>query len=174
MPDSAIGLNLSADPFWQRPGWTTSDHKKHWWGRPDTAWRLASLDAAFEYVFTSHMLEHIPHFKIDAVLKECNRVLKMGGVIRLVCPNLEVFAKAYVGRDADMFAKICDEDPTTRQDLGFGGKLIFSWQKLKSLPRQFRLGAVRSAARRGTALNRLAHMVPDSMHLSDKRWAGIR
>lgn len=124
MPDSMSGLNLGAGPFWRRPGWTTSDHKKRWWGQSDTAWRLASRGETFDYVFSSHMLEHIPHFKIDAVFKECNRVLKMGGAIRLVCPNLEVFAKAYVNRDADIFAKVCDEDPSIRQDLGPGGKLM--------------------------------------------------
>jgi len=311
MPDSAVGLNLGAGPFWRRPGWTTSDHKKQWWSRPDTAWRLTPSDGVFDYVFSSHMLEHIPHFKIDAVLKECNRVLKMGGTIRLVCPNLEVFAKAYVARDADMFAKVFDEDPTIRQDLGFGGKLMnflispgadglmfsrngeciggyahvysydfemlktllerhgfgevvqsgfgqsavaemreplhvigtearwrperewpdrsvgttgfdrsphsslfvearkiaadcapildygarsvrgldpvdmdwraittaylsFSWHKMKSIPRQMRLGVVRSAGHQGSALNRISHMVPDSMRLSVKRWAGTR
>ncbi|HKQ45303.1 MAG TPA: class I SAM-dependent methyltransferase [Rhizomicrobium sp.] len=118
------GLNLGAGPFWRRSGWETTDHKKHWWQRGDTAWRLNFPAESFDLVFSSHMLEHIPHFKIDAVLKECNRVLKTGGMIRLVCPNLETFARAYVARDAETFAKVCDEDPTIRQDLGFGGQLM--------------------------------------------------
>jgi hypothetical protein len=124
MADDRMGLNLGAGPLWRRPGWKTIDHKHNWWRRGDTAWRLSFPAHSFDWVFSSHMLEHIPHFKIDAVLKECNRVLRQGGKIRLVCPNLEVFARAYVARDSDVFDKVCNEDPTIRQDLGFGGKLM--------------------------------------------------
>ncbi|HWU56059.1 MAG TPA: class I SAM-dependent methyltransferase [Rhizomicrobium sp.] len=118
------GLNLGAGPLWRRPGWTTIDHKHNWWRRADTAWRLSFSAQSFDWVFSSHMLEHIPHFKIDAVLKECNRVLKPGGKIRLVCPNLEVFARAYVANDTETFDKLCTEDTTIRQDLGLGGRLM--------------------------------------------------
>jgi hypothetical protein len=124
MIEGRVGLNLGAGPFWRRPGWKTIDHKKSWWRRADTAWRLDFCDGSFDCVFSSHMLEHIPHFKIDAVLKECNRVLKTGGTIRLLCPNLEIFARAYVAKDSEMFEQLCQEDPTIRQDLGFGGKLM--------------------------------------------------
>jgi hypothetical protein len=124
MADGRVGLNLGAGPFWRRPGWKTIDHKKSWWRRADTAWRLSFTDASFDWLFSSHMLEHIPHFKIDAVLKECNRVLKPGGTIRLLCPNLEVFAQAYLAKDSEMFDRLCHEDPSVRQDLGHGGKLM--------------------------------------------------
>jgi SAM-dependent methyltransferase len=124
MTEGRVGLNLGAGPLWRRPGWKTIDHKKIWWKRADTAWRLDFSDGSFDCLFSSHMLEHIPHFKIDAVLKECNRVLKSGGTIRLLCPNLEIFARAYVARESEVFDHLCYEDPTIRQDLGFGGKLM--------------------------------------------------
>lgn len=124
MANNGVGLNLGAGPLWRRPGWKTIDHKHSWWRQSDAAWRLSFGANSFDWVFSSHMLEHIPHPKVDAVLKECNRVLKLGGKIRIICPNLEVFARAYVNRDSDVFDRVCDEDPTIRQDLGFGGKLM--------------------------------------------------
>jgi hypothetical protein len=70
------------------------------------------------------MIEHIPHFKIDEVLSECNRVLRPGGGLRLVCPDLEAFARAYVAGDRPLFDRFVEEDPTIRRDLGLGGMLV--------------------------------------------------
>ena len=115
------GLNLGSGPDWRRPGWETTDHKAN---RSSTAWRIESADETFDLVFSSHMIEHIPHFKIDGVLSECNRVLRPGGGLRLVCPDLEAFARAYVAGDQSLFDRFVREDPTIRRDLGLGGMLM--------------------------------------------------
>lgn len=115
------GLNLGSGPDWRRPGWETTDHKAN---RSSTAWRIESADETFDLVFSSHMIEHIPHFKIDEVLSECNRVLRPGGGLRLVCPDLEAFARAYVAGDQSLFDRFVREDPTIRRDLGLGGMLM--------------------------------------------------
>lgn len=117
------GLNVGAGPSWRREGWTTSDHKKGLFNG-GSAWNLGYPDASFDLLFSSHMLEHIPHFKIDAVLSEFNRVLKTGGGIRLLCPDLAVIARAYVQNDQALRAALLAEDPTIRTDLGFGGSLV--------------------------------------------------
>jgi predicted SAM-dependent methyltransferase len=45
-------------------------------------------DASFDYVYSEHMIEHIPHAAAAAMVKECHRILKPGGLIRLVTPDL--------------------------------------------------------------------------------------
>jgi len=116
-------LNVGAGPSWRRAGWATTDHKKSLFKGGSSAWRLDYPDECFELLFSSHMLEHIPHFMIDAVLHQFNRVLKPGGGVRLLCPDLEVIARAYVGKDEVLRERLLAEDPTIRTDLGFGGSL---------------------------------------------------
>ena len=53
-------------------------------------------DNTFEFVYHSHLLEHLPKSKAAGVLKECCRVLKPGGVIRVVVPDLEHITRLYL------------------------------------------------------------------------------
>jgi predicted SAM-dependent methyltransferase len=50
-------------------------------------------DNAFAYVFSEHMIEHIDYAEAGSMLRECHRVLRPGGIIRIVTPDL----KAIVG-----------------------------------------------------------------------------
>ena len=70
------------------------------------------------------MVEHIPHSKIDEVLFECNRCLKSDGLLRLVCPDLEIVANAYTNKDIALMERFIVEDPTIRKDLGIGGSFM--------------------------------------------------
>lgn len=45
-------------------------------------------DATFDYIFTEHMIEHLPFASGLNMLRECNRVLRRGGVIRVTTPDL--------------------------------------------------------------------------------------
>lgn len=114
-------LNVGSGTTWVRDGWDTTDHKAR---RGATAWRMDARDGTYDLLFSSHMIEHIPHYKIDDVLRECNRVLRIGGGIRLVCPNLAVIARAYVSADHEQFERFIEEDTTIRRDLGLGGMLM--------------------------------------------------
>lgn len=53
-------------------------------------------DAAFEMVYCSHLLEHLPGETVPRFLAECRRVLLPGGVLRLVVPDLEQIARLYL------------------------------------------------------------------------------
>lgn len=46
----------------------------------------------FNCVFSEHAIEHIHYRDALAMLKECHRVLKPGGRIRIATPNLRVYA----------------------------------------------------------------------------------
>ena len=50
--------------------------------------------------------------------------MKFGATIRLLVPNLEAVAKAYVKKDKNFFKKAIDEDHSIRTDLGFGGMMM--------------------------------------------------
>ena len=50
----------------------------------------------FEVVYHSQVLEHIPKENAFDFLKECFRVLKPGGILRVVCPDLENICKEYL------------------------------------------------------------------------------
>jgi len=53
-------------------------------------------DDSVEVVYHSHILEHFTREKGDQLIKECFRVLKPGGVIRVAVPDLEQLAKQYL------------------------------------------------------------------------------
>src|SRR5437773_9968167 len=46
-------------------------------------------DQAFDVAYHSHFLEHLPKKDASAFLKECYRVLKAGGILRVVVPDLK-------------------------------------------------------------------------------------
>jgi len=52
-------------------------------------------DYEFDYVFGEHMIEHISYEQGQHMLKECYRVLKKGGKIRISTPDLSFFIDLY-------------------------------------------------------------------------------
>ncbi len=53
-------------------------------------------DNTFEVVYQSQVLEHFPKDKALPFLKECHRVLKPSGILRIVVPDLENIATEYL------------------------------------------------------------------------------
>jgi SAM-dependent methyltransferase len=56
------------------------------------ATRLPFKDGSFDYVSSSHVIEHFSHRFTDLVLCEWVRVLKKGGEIDIRCPDLRIRA----------------------------------------------------------------------------------
>jgi SAM-dependent methyltransferase len=52
-------------------------------------------DETFDVVYHSHVLEHLEREDAPGFLRECFRVLKRGGVLRVVVPDLEQLARRY-------------------------------------------------------------------------------
>lgn len=125
--EMGIKLNLGASPLWSMEGWHTLDHKLT--DNTDTAIAgdasdIRLPDESCDFVFCSHVFEHIPHSRLPLVVSEVNRILKPGGIFRMLTPDLEVLAKAYAEKDEEFWAKALDEDENLRTDLGFGGMLM--------------------------------------------------
>ena len=53
-------------------------------------------DRTFDYIFSEHMIEHVPYSDGQKMLAECHRVLKDGGKIRIATPNLANLIRTYV------------------------------------------------------------------------------
>jgi SAM-dependent methyltransferase len=50
----------------------------------------------FDVVYHSHFFEHLPRQAAKTFLAECQRVLKPGGVLRMVLPDLEAIVLMYI------------------------------------------------------------------------------
>jgi len=57
--------------------------------------RNASIDA----IFTEHMVEHLTYEEAFRLARECARVLRPGGVLRVVVPDFARYARSYFGDD---------------------------------------------------------------------------
>jgi ubiquinone/menaquinone biosynthesis C-methylase UbiE len=57
---------------------------------------LPFRDATVDVIYHSHVLEHLPKSKAPGFIQECYRVLKPGGIIRVVVPDLEQIAREYI------------------------------------------------------------------------------
>lgn len=62
---------------------------------------LPDEDESVDFIYCSHVLEHFEKKETISILKECRRVLKERGVIRIVLPNLSKIIKNY--KNADSF-----------------------------------------------------------------------
>jgi predicted SAM-dependent methyltransferase len=56
---------------------------------------LAYADGTVGYVYSSHMIEHMARWQALALLRECHRVLRPGGVVRVVTPDLALLVAEY-------------------------------------------------------------------------------
>lgn len=73
------------------PGWLNSDYapRRKDVLRIDATKRFPFADGQFQYVFSEHMIEHIEYPKGVGMLKECHRILRRGGRIRIATPDLK-------------------------------------------------------------------------------------
>ena len=122
-----IKLNVGASPIWSKDGWHTLDHKTRDGNETSLEGDAANIpleNSSCSTVFTSHVLEHVPHVKLEGILLEFNRVLEKDGVLRILTPNLRKIAEAYVRDDEEFFRQAKLEDESLRTDLGYGGMLM--------------------------------------------------
>jgi SAM-dependent methyltransferase len=63
---------------------------------------IPAPDNSVDVVYHSHVLEHIDREVAPLFLRECLRVLRPGGVLRVVVPDLEMAAENYLRAIADL------------------------------------------------------------------------
>ena len=68
--------------------------------------KLSFKNNTADIIYSSHMLEHLSKIKAAEFIKECFRVLKKDGILRIVVPDLKKNINQYlVDQDADQFLK---------------------------------------------------------------------
>jgi predicted SAM-dependent methyltransferase len=62
----------------------------------DVAKRIPLEDGSADFVYSSHMIEHLSRWEGLRFVKECRRVLKTGGLLRLATPDLATMVSDYL------------------------------------------------------------------------------
>jgi SAM-dependent methyltransferase len=77
------------------PGWLNVDLEggRHGTTCMDATKRLPFPDDSFDAILCEHLIEHIPEADGQRMIRECLRILKPGGSIRLITPDLEALAR---------------------------------------------------------------------------------
>ena len=67
-------------------------------------WGLPLPKACAEYAFMAHVLEHFYYpDEALAILKDIRRILKPGGTLRVIVPDIEKWLRAYAADDKEFF-----------------------------------------------------------------------
>lgn len=86
-------------------------------------------DQSVEAIFSSHVLEHLFMDEVESLIPEFKRVLKPGGICRVVVPDLEKIVKKYDADDpreflSDMFEVSKRGEVKNSHHCGFTGKFL--------------------------------------------------
>jgi predicted SAM-dependent methyltransferase len=72
--------------------------------RADVRKRIPFADSSVACIYCSHAFHHFTYEKSQAVARECFRVLRPGGVLRIVVPDLGIRVRNYLANSADPMA----------------------------------------------------------------------
>jgi len=110
-------------------GWLNTD--LHDYGRGDelvhldVRRRFPLPDASFDAVFSEHMIEHLTYAEGQQCLRECVRVLRPGGRIRIATPSLESLARLYDGGELqERYVRWAVETLEPEVDAAFPGVVV--------------------------------------------------
>jgi SAM-dependent methyltransferase len=71
-------------------------------------------EGAFQFVYTSHLLEHLYPMEGVQCLREVHRVLKRGGILRIAIPDLDEVIRSYDPQDPSVFLEALFESDQRR------------------------------------------------------------
>lgn len=92
-----IGLEFSHNGIIEKNGCRLLKH--------DVCFPLPIKNETVEFIYASHIVEHLTIKDFYFFIKECHRVLKMNGVLRIVCPDLKKWLNAYHQNDLPFFMR---------------------------------------------------------------------
>jgi predicted SAM-dependent methyltransferase len=111
-----INLNLGCGPFLE-DGWVGIDYRSRNASiHCDMKRTLPFQDGACRFIFSEHVFEHLDLEELRRTLKECRRIMALGGVIRIIMPDLELYVRAYSERD-EVFARVVYNRQISRAEL---------------------------------------------------------
>ena len=84
---------------WSCERWTNLDYVSEWYAEAQKNHKIIPYDIrnddlpfsdhSVDVIYCSHVIEHIENIHIQRMFKECYRVLKQGGIMRIACPDAE-------------------------------------------------------------------------------------
>lgn len=107
--NTAIKLNLGAGKSWRVQGWTNIDKLDHGGNTNHVCdfsagdYYLPVTDSSVDMIFTSHVIEHLATRDVIRLLGKCLSAMKSGAVIRILCPDYDVFKKAFIEKARESF-----------------------------------------------------------------------
>jgi predicted SAM-dependent methyltransferase len=98
LPKDDLCVNLGCG-YRPMKGWVNVDRARG--PEVQVVWNLADglpfPDSSCSAVFSEHLIEHVTKEDAARLLRECYRVLKVGGVLRVSTPDAELFLRSYAG-----------------------------------------------------------------------------
>jgi predicted SAM-dependent methyltransferase len=71
----------------------------------DATARFPLPDRSFDWAHSSHLIEHLPFAGVIELLRELERLVRPGGVVRVSTPDLELYMEGYLDPDEAFFAE---------------------------------------------------------------------
>lgn len=92
-----------------RPGWLGTDlHAAPNVMELDVRKPFLIDDQSFDYIFSEHMIEHVPFEAGQLMLHECFRVAKLGGVIRIATPSIGFLLRLFSEEKSELEVRYID------------------------------------------------------------------
>lgn len=95
-----------------------------WWLNYDVRKKLPFNDGTIQYIAGSHFIEHLDLNEGMDFFREAFRVMKKGGVIRVSCPDLGVYARHYISGNKDFFENSFIRQACTFQNAVTSGEIF--------------------------------------------------
>lgn len=91
-------------------------------------------EALYDEILLIHVLEHLPMSKVDQVLKQIQRIMKSGAVLRIHVPNGPLVAKAYLAQPEQLFRlQMTIYGMEAESDPAFAHKVLYDFNMLRKL-----------------------------------------
>ncbi len=95
---------------------------------------LAFPDNSIDGIYASHLLEHLSRCKAEFFIRECYRVLRSAGIIRLVLPDLRSYIDEYVQMKKEM-----PKSPLSANQFMERLRISAGWHQWENLSLPFRI-----------------------------------
>lgn len=97
---SEIKIHFGPGPGWEKPddSWIAIDcdaSRGDFIADLNKIEKLPFLDNSVECIYASHTFEHVSIYNSDMLFKECYRVLREGGIIRIIIPDVVTSMNEY-------------------------------------------------------------------------------
>ena|SRR5258708_5199575 len=98
-PSVWLSRHRAARYLLEKTHFTSASAQERW--RPgivfhDVRHGLPWAEQSLSFIYTSHLLEHLSRLDGEGLLRECHRVLKPSGILRVVVPDLRYYAQKYL------------------------------------------------------------------------------